>query len=261
MSLDEILVIEFLTMLFNNNESYSSINTARSALSCFLYNNTGISIGNYSSVKRFLKGVFESKPPRPRYSCIWDANIVLNYLGNFYPNEDMSLLELTYKLVMLLALITAQRAQTLHVLDLENIEFDIDYVFIRITDLLKQSNSRNMRLSWKLRFYDLNPSICVGRVLKEYIRRTEPLRKKEKQLLISFHKPFAAVARSTISRWIKKVLYEAGIDVGTFKAHSTRAASCSRAKKDGVPIENILRTAGWANNSTFEKFYNKCIIE
>ena len=101
----------------------------------------------------------------------------------------------------------------------------------------------------------------MGRALKEYIRRTESIRKNEKQLFISFHKPYAAVARSTISRWLKDVLYEAGIDVGTFKAHSTRAASCSRAKKDGVPIEDILRNAGWANDSTFKKFYNKAIIE
>ena len=54
---------------------------------------------------------------------------------------------------------------------------------------------------------------------------------------------------------------KAGIDVEIFKAHSTRAASCSRAKNDGIPIENILRTAGWANNSTFEKFYDKIIVD
>ena len=254
--MDEVLVINFLTILYNNNASYCSINTARSALSCFLFNSNGVSIGNYPSVKRLLKGVFESRPPVPRYGSIWDANIVLVYLSNFYPNEDISLSELTYKLVMLLALVTAQRAQTLHFISI----FESENVLLRITQLLKQSNSRNYKFSWKLVPYEVNPRICVVRALKEYIRRTSSLRGNEQQLFISFVKPHTAVSRSTISRWIKTVMFEAGIDVDVFKVHSTRAASCSRLKRDGVPIENILRTAGWANNSTFEKFYDKCIM-
>ena len=45
--IDILVHIDFLTIFYNNNVSYSGINTARSALSCFLFSNTGISIGNY----------------------------------------------------------------------------------------------------------------------------------------------------------------------------------------------------------------------
>ena len=90
------------------------MNTARSALSSFLVTDSGMTVGNSLLVKRLMKGIFELKPPMPRYSVIWDVNIVLDYLKNFPLHEEMPLSNLTYKLVMLLALTTRQRAQTLH---------------------------------------------------------------------------------------------------------------------------------------------------
>ncbi len=41
-----------------------------------------------------------------------------------------------------------------------------------------------------------------------------------------------------------------------FSPHSTRSAACSAAATI-VPIDTILRTAGWSSENTFRKFYNK----
>ena len=142
-----------------------------------------------------------------------------------------------------------------------NIVFHVDCVDIRITDLLKHSNLKNSKFTLKLKKFEKNPAICVVEVLQEYLKRTRVIRGNEKQLLISFSKPYAAVTTSTILRWIKSVLFEAGINVSIFKAHSTRAASCSKAKREGVPIKEILKHAGWRNNRTFEKYYDKCIMD
>ena len=49
----------------------------------------------------------------------------------------------------------------------------------------------------------------------------------------------------------------AGIDISQFKAHSTRAASTSAAAASGVPMKDILKTANWSRESTFQKFYLK----
>ena len=46
----------------------------------------------------------------------------------------------------------------------------------------------------------------------------------------------------------------AGIDTSVFKAHSTRAASSSKASNQGVPLEEILLMADWSGQSTFLKF-------
>ena len=66
--------------------------------------------------------------------------------------------------------------------------------------------------------------------MDEYISRTEGWRSWEEcsQLLISFVNLHEAVVYSTISGWLKNVLRKAGIDIGTFKAHSTRSPSTSK---------------------------------
>ena len=68
-----------------------------------------------------MKGVYELEPPIPKYTCIWDVNIVLNYIKLFGPNERLTLFCLSHKLLMLLALSTGQRAQTLHKVDIRKI--------------------------------------------------------------------------------------------------------------------------------------------
>ena len=76
-------------------------------------------------------------------------------------------------------------------------------------------------------------------------------------MLISYQKPHKAVATDTLSRWLKEVhvLKQSGIQ--KFTGHSTRAASSPAAKRLNVDIATILQAAGWANASTFNRFYNK----
>ena len=68
---------------------------------------------------------------------------------------------------------------------------------------------------------------------------------------------------SNISGWLKKVrrMREAGININTCKAHSTRATSTSKIDLSGAPIEEILKRDCWSNKSTWQKFYNKNIIQ
>ena len=252
-------VVEFLTFLFESGEGYSAINSARSALSTMIVDKNSMPVGRVPAVKRFMKGVFRLRPSLPRYSCIWDVNIVLDYLKVFYPNEELPLSHLTLKLTMLLALTTAQRTQTLHVLDIEDFQIYDNLVMIPITARLKQTNARNNKFKIELRSLEEDPSICVVECLKSYLKRTGKLRTSSK-LLISYLKPYKAVSKQTISRWIKKVMFEAGIDTEIFKSHSTRAAACSKLKNNSVPIEEIIETAGWANAKCFKKFYDKVIL-
>ena len=73
---------------------------------------------------------------------------------------------------------------------------------------------------------------------------------------MSFIKPYSAVTASTVGQWIKTLLGQAGVDTSKFSAHSTRVASTSKAAVS-VPVDVILATAGWRDESTFRKFYNK----
>lgn len=51
------------------------------------------------------------------------------------------------------------------------------------------------------------------------------------------------------------------MDVSVFKPHSTRHAASSAAFNASVPIDEILKRAGWCNANTFRKFYYKDIID
>lgn len=251
--------VNFLTSLFNSGNGYSSLNSARSALSTFLINEYGLTIGNSPFVKRFMKGVFELKPPLPRYKFIWDVSIVLNFLSNYFPNENLPLNVLTYKCVMLLALASMQRVQTLSSINISDIYFTNDSVVIPIFELLKQFRPRNNKLIVKLNYYPDCPEICPGLTLKHYLKRTKDIRGLSNKLFISFQKPFKAVGVSTLSRWIKRVMSESGIDTDYFKAHSTRAAASSCAHNSDMPIDEIISIAGWSNARTFQLFYNKVV--
>ena len=64
---------------------------------------------------------------------------------------------------------------------------------------------------------------------------------------------------SSIARWLCVILDRAGIDTRKFRAHSTRAASTSHAANIGVPMDDIMRLAGWSTAGTFQKYYQKPI--
>ncbi|XP_031574344.1 uncharacterized protein LOC116308111 [Actinia tenebrosa] len=116
-------VLEFLHSLHIKELSYSTINTARSALSNYLmgfeFPGTHYTITDHPFVVRYLKGVFNFVKPTPRYQETWDVNPVLKYIELLSPLEKLSLKELTFKLVILRALTSGQRCQTLSFLDID----------------------------------------------------------------------------------------------------------------------------------------------
>ena len=101
--------VNFLGMLFSAGLSYSAICVARSALSSYLDCKDATQFGEHKGVRQFIKDVFEKRPALPTYSSTWDADIVLQYLELHYLHNELTLKELSYKLVMLLALLSGQR--------------------------------------------------------------------------------------------------------------------------------------------------------
>lgn len=80
----------------------------------------GSVVGQNPLVCRLLKGVFQSRSPRPKYTEVWGVQVVLTYLATLHPVESSTLKELTFKLVVLLLLVSGQRGQTIHLLDINN---------------------------------------------------------------------------------------------------------------------------------------------
>ena len=74
---------EFLTQYFRKSScEYSSVNTARSALSSILPAVNGFTFGEQPRIKRLLRGMFKERPTFPRYTIPYDVKCVLDYVKN-----------------------------------------------------------------------------------------------------------------------------------------------------------------------------------
>lgn len=255
-TLDQAL--SFLQSLRDDGLSYSGLNTARSALSTIISIPDCHTFGTHPVVIRFMKGAFELQKPQPKYTQIWDVSIVLKYLATLKLNS-LSLKNLTFKLVMLLLLVSGQRGQAIHSLSIHAMTLSDSDCEFQILEHMKTSKPGTGPTIIHIHRYDPDEDICPLLTLKEYLRRTKDLRGDDGKLFISYHKPHQGVSRDTISRWVKQVLEDAGIDTSVYTPHSTRAASMSKAHMKAVPLNVIMQAAGWHSATTFNKFYNKPI--
>lgn len=206
-----------------------------------------------------MKGAFEKRPSIPTKSktAIWDPQQVLDFLEPWYPHETLSLKDLTLKLTMFLALLSGQRTQTIHSLNINNLNITNDKCIFYVSQILKHSKKGRHQDPIEFLAFTDNKSLCIVDMLKEYLRKTSTIRQNEEKLLISYQSPHQSVSKDTIKRWIKTIMEMAGINTKVFTAHSTRAASTSYAANAGVPMNTILSAAGWSQESTFAKFYKK----
>ena len=247
-------VLEYLSYLFYDKElSYSSINTARSALSAFILCDNG-TIGQHPLICRFVKGVYQLRTPIPRSRVTWDVEKLLKFLRNWKDNEFLNLKLLSWKLASLIAIVTAQRVQSLSLIKRTALKFDSDGCTIHFEEKLKQTRPNYHQNDIFLPMYE-DTKICVVNCLKRYMKVTARLADSNDNLFISYCKPHNNASRDTIARWMKNCLHAAGIV--NYTPHSFRSASTSAMKKAGVSITEIMKTAGWSNCKTFFKYYYK----
>ena len=251
--------IDFLASLYHDGWGYSAINTARSALSTVIHTSDHGSFGTHPLVVRLLKGVFQLKPSLPKYSHVWDVGVVLNYLDSLGTASGLDLKMLTKKLTTLLGLLTGQRCQTLTMLDTKRMQETPEKYIFTIAEKLKTTKPGKHLEPVNLEAYNTNANLCVVSHLKIYLERTATMRGEFSKLLISYIKPHRPVCSSTISKWVKSVLKDAGIDVTTFSGNSARPASTSYGVAAGLTLQEILKAGGWSNAQTFAKHYKKPI--
>lgn len=249
-------ILRFLTDKFNKGASYGTLNTLRSAVSLLLCK----PIRDDTRIKRFFRGIYRLRPTRPKYMETWDVSIVFKYLSSI--PKDAPIQEISYKTITLLALITAQRMQTLSLIKISNVSIcQGQNIRIRIPDRIKTSAPGRYQPLLDIPYFNTQESICPAKNLENYIDRTSLVRKDIDTLFITTKGPLKSASVSTLSRWIKVVMKNSGIDIKIFTAHSTRHASTSVAHKRGVDIDTIRRMAGWSKGSlTFARFYDRPIM-
>lgn len=255
-----INVVNFLAFLFDSNLSASTINSYRSALSSFLPSVDGVSLGSHPMVLRLFRGIRRERPSMPRYSHTWSVDTVLSFLAA-RNNDSCSFIELSQKLCMLFALCLAARASELSNLRLDGLSSCESELTFTLPCLAKTSLKAgpSTRL-FRVFAFPGDGSLCPVRCFSSFLSRSAPLRGDCQYVFVSTRAPHGQVSSVTVSRWLCAVLAQAGIDVSTFKAHSTRAAATSKAAALGLQSSVILAAARWSNENTFTRFYKKDVL-
>ena len=251
--------LEFLASLYQSGMQYRSINTIRSAISMTHDHVEGIPMGQHPLVSRLLKGVYNLRPPQPRYTATWDVDIVVRFFQALGNNGTLPLKILSQKLALLMALVDASRVSELQALDLRYRLYRPEGVVFSMPTLGKKRIVGAPPKQVMFGAFPEDDRLCVVKCLKHYEAVTMHHRNKEpgspQPLFLSYIKPHGPVTSQRIAHWLKEILGKAGVDTSTFKAHSVRGASSTAASEKGVLIEDILRTADWSSDSTFQRFY------
>ena len=115
-------LVSFLSFLVHLKKSYRVVNTHKTVI---IQTSKLFGISWCSStvmVARFMRGPINRSPPKVRYSFTWEVKVVLDVSRSWSPLNSLSLKLLTSKLVALIALACAPRAQTLIALSTSNFQ-------------------------------------------------------------------------------------------------------------------------------------------
>lgn len=115
---------------------YSSLNVARGALSAVMDKIEGFSFGSHP-MTRVLKGMLNERPTESRYSHMWDPDTILCHFAEQFPHRELTLKMLTFKLTMLLRLISCQRLQTLSTIKGQDFHQNSKEFYILYSEVLK----------------------------------------------------------------------------------------------------------------------------
>lgn len=123
-----------------------------------------------------MKGIYDLRPSLPRYTAMWDLNIVLNYFRKGESVSELSLKELTLKLTFLLTLLSGQRCQTVKFFSVKNMELSGHKCTFVIIEKVKQSRVGTHLKPVEFLTYPEDEKICVIKHLQEYIKKTQVIR-------------------------------------------------------------------------------------
>lgn len=181
----------------------------------------------------------------------------MTYIRGLGSNQDLSLKHITWKTTMLLVLTRPSRSADLVKLNVTEKRYTPEGVVFYPHALAKQSRQGKPITEFFSPSFRDDSCLCPVATLRVYEERTRSIRAGKSRLLLSFIQPHRAVTSSSIARWLKSVLKEAGVDIAIFHAHSIRGASSSTAANMGVTNNEILKAADWSSESVFQKFYYK----
>ena len=251
---DTYTVLNFLAREYQRKLRWATIRAYVPALGDYLQH------VDMFQIKRFIRGVFNLRPPKAKYTAMWDVDTVLTYISAMV---QVSHKDITMKLATLFMLLSGNRVNMLSNMKLTGMfltNLEVTFVF---DDVLKNSRPGFNTSPMIFRAFPFFSSLCPVRVLRSYLDVRNPLADTSALFIttIKSNGIYRAAKPDTIARWIKDTLVLSGVDSGRYSAHSCRSASTSAAFFRGISLSTIVRSASWSNVTTFKKHYLREIKE
>ena len=93
-------VLDFLSGMFDKGHAYSTINSAKCAIATIVHIPPYNSLNKHPLINRYMTGVFNLRPSKPKLGFAWDVNILFRYFEQQGENNSLSDKLLTQKLVI-----------------------------------------------------------------------------------------------------------------------------------------------------------------
>ena len=217
----------FLSSQFEAGLEYRALNVYHSGLSATHPHIEGYNVGEHPLVVQLLRGIFNSRPPTPRYTYTWDVSTVKSYLESLGPNEQLSLKHLSRKLAFLLAITSAERGSELVDHDLRFKGYHPECVSVNLPELTKGVwVGKPLKTSFHSSFPE-NKLLCqCSCLIRTRAFRLESISEPNK-LFLSFNNSHEPVSPATLSHWVKNCLLEVGISVQGSPVHAWCSYLCS----------------------------------
>lgn len=265
-------LVELIAEARKNNKKFGFINNIISAVSSTFKITHSINIAEHSQVQAAKKAFHNFTPPTARYNELFNTNSVFKYLRSL--PENLNIEQLREKLILLLKLDLMWRDS-----DLERIyrspmcmKQEKGKVSFRTVNSKEQRIQNGILSQWISVFATPDhPRICTVTTLNEYLQRTKSLTetggdtevqgKKTFGLLVSLETEIKQQVKSLSAQRIGKIALEgltkAGINTKTYKSHSTRGASISKAIAMGVSQQRVMEHCKLATESTLKRHYKR----
>ena len=245
---DTYTVLNFLAIEYERKLRWGTLRTYVPALSEYLQHVDMVRI------RRFLKGVFNLRPPAARYTAMWDVDTVLTYISAMIQNTKK---DISMKLATLFMILSGNRVNMLSHMKVTNMYLtDLEVTFV-FDDVLKNSRPGFNTSPMTFKAFPIYTSLCPVRMLRSYLDVRDTLVNTPALFTTTMkcRGVYHPAKPDTIARWIKETLGLSGVDSGRYSAHSCRSASTSAAYFRGISLSTIVKSASWTNVTTFKKHY------
>lgn len=197
-------ILLYLTEYFNSGAAYRSVNVARSAISTSHAKLDGLPVGQSPLVIQLLKGMFNNRPPKLKYSHTWEVSSLTKYLTSLGSNRSLSLKQLSWKLAMLFSLTCPERVSAITKLDLPHCHVLPEGVEFTLSAPRKRGTTDQLPKAFFARFPS-SSKLCPVETLRYYLKTTRTLRptipsSRPDPLFISYVKPQKPITAPSLAR-------------------------------------------------------------